>query len=170
MPLRTGCLLTDDVKAQFISDSDASYWTAGNDLATRNRWVWTSRGYLVHPYVNWLALPDMHGDQQAGRWYAICSYDAWIINASYAWNSYIWLHKLRTTLRLLKKVLIAMPEIFLHRCILMEENNFQWVDADCESTEAFFFCEYGKLLRLKQCHCTIEHCMYWIRMYNVDRS
>ena len=31
----------------------------------------------------------------------------------------------------------------LSRCILMEPNNLQWMDADCESTEAFFFCEHG---------------------------
>ena len=58
-------------RIKFISDHNASYWTGGNDLATRNRWVWTSRGHLVNPYVNWLVLPSIQGDQGAGRWDAV---------------------------------------------------------------------------------------------------
>ena len=30
------------------------YWIGGNDLATRNRWVWSSTGYRIYPYVNWV--------------------------------------------------------------------------------------------------------------------
>ena len=28
-------------------------WIGGNDLATKNRWVWSSNGYRMYPYVNW---------------------------------------------------------------------------------------------------------------------
>ena len=28
-------------------------WIGGNDLARRNRWVWGSTGYRIHPYHNW---------------------------------------------------------------------------------------------------------------------
>lgn len=28
-------------------------WIGGNELARRNRWVWGSTGYRIHPYHNW---------------------------------------------------------------------------------------------------------------------
>lgn len=28
-------------------------WIGANDLATQNRWVWSSNGYRIYPYVNW---------------------------------------------------------------------------------------------------------------------
>ena len=28
-------------------------WIGGNELATRNRWVWGSTGYRIGPYHNW---------------------------------------------------------------------------------------------------------------------
>ena len=28
-------------------------WIGGNDLATNGKWVWTSRGRRIHPFVQW---------------------------------------------------------------------------------------------------------------------
>ena len=29
------------------------YWIGGNDLASKNRWVWAETGYRIYPFVNW---------------------------------------------------------------------------------------------------------------------
>ena len=34
--------------------NNAFFWIGANDLATRNRWVWSSNGYRIYPYVNWM--------------------------------------------------------------------------------------------------------------------
>ena len=36
----------------FVGDTNR-LWIGGNDLATKNRWVWSSNGYRMYPYVNW---------------------------------------------------------------------------------------------------------------------
>ena len=43
------------MNAILVMGSSANfYWIGGNDLATRNRWVWASKGYRIYPYVNWM--------------------------------------------------------------------------------------------------------------------
>ena len=36
-----------------IAGNKNRLWIGGNDLATKNRWVWSSTGYRMYPYVNW---------------------------------------------------------------------------------------------------------------------
>ena len=51
----------------YLSEYDAAYWTGGNDLATKNRWVWTSRGNLIYPFANWLEGQPVVNEPQQNR-------------------------------------------------------------------------------------------------------
>ena len=52
-PLDTKCDFTSKYVYFLLSDTTTGYWTGGNDLATRDRWVWASTGNRIYPYVNW---------------------------------------------------------------------------------------------------------------------
>ena len=41
------------------------YWIGGNDLATKNRWVWASNVYRIYPYVNWKPADSTTEEQGA---------------------------------------------------------------------------------------------------------
>ena len=48
-----GILIKLNVLISGYGNENDILWIGANDLATQNRWVWSSNGYRIYPYVNW---------------------------------------------------------------------------------------------------------------------